>query len=226
MKRYDKFKNEFTRLDEKESKLQAERQELQQKLAGSERLLYDLKIQRELDEDNNASIDKQILSLQKETDALKSDIKSLSERIEALDAGKFNRLESLREDAKADVVKKADKLGQQYASKLQDLKQARGVIVGILLDLHKTRQESSELINEFKGLSGRIDVKYEKLTGSCPLVNLRALKDNTSGDHAPHISPDSELQRAIDGMIPQWWPFYELSGEILSPSEIAAKERK
>lgn len=226
MKKYQAFKKEFNRLNEKEADLRAELRETEAKLAGQQRLIYDLRIQRELEQGREAEFDKQLKPLIAEETQLVAQVKALEERIHAIEAGKLPRLSSLRDDARSDVLKQNEKLQREHAAKMHDLKQLRGHVIRLLLEMSDTRSEALQLINEFKTLSGRIDSSDEKLRTSIPLLNYRTLKDNTAGNHAPLISPDAELQWAIDGSAPAWFDHWLLSGEILSPSEISAKEGK
>jgi chromosome segregation ATPase len=226
MKKLAKFQKEFERLNEKTASLKEELQALENQLADKQRMLYDLRIQKELEEGREAAFEKQIAAIRKEEEKLVSDIKSVKERIEALELGKPQKLAELRDDASEEVLKRAQKDEQEFAAKLHDLKQLRGVMVEMLLDLHGKRLEASSVLNDFKWLSANVDNKFEKLNTSIPLLNVRSLKDDYAGSHVPVISPDSEIMWAISGTAPAWFDYWKLTGEILSPVEIAAKEHE
>lgn len=226
MRKFTKFQKEFERLNEKSAGLKEELQALENQLAEKQRMIYDLRIQKELEEGREAAFDKQIAVIQKEADNLNVQIKSVKERVEALEIGKPAKLAELRDEASADVLKRSEKYEQEFAAKMNDLKQMRGAMVELLLDLHNTRLEAASLLNDFKWLSHNIDNKFEKLNTSIPLLNVRSMKDDYAGAHVPVISPDSEIMWAISGTAPAWFDYWKLTGEILSPAEIAAREAK
>lgn len=220
-----KFKAESEKINQRAEELNMELTALHYKLSQTQRLLHDLLIQQELESERASDFDKDIAKQRVEEKKLLESIKSVSERVEAFKEARGRKLESLRDEAKPEVEKEGDKLLKEFAAKLHDIQQARALIVKLLLEMYETRENARKVVSEFKNLSSLVDDKYEKMLNPIPLYNVKALSDNTTGDHAPVLPFHSEMQWAIDGRAPQWFDYWVQTGEILSPAEIAAKNK-
>lgn len=225
-KKLEKFKSESAKINKRAEELNTELTSLQYKLSQTQRLLHDLLIQQELEPERASEFDKDIAKQRAEEKKLLESIKAVSERVEAFKEARGRKLESLRNDAVADVEKEGTKLLKEFSAKLHDLQQARALIIKQLLEMHQIRHNARRVTDEFVNLSRQVDDKYDKMRNPIPVYNVKALADNSAGDHAPILPSHSEMQWALDGSAPQWFDYWMLTGEILSPSEIAAKEAK
>jgi uncharacterized coiled-coil DUF342 family protein len=225
MKKLTKFKAESEKINKRAEELNTELQSLHTKLSQTQRLLNDLMIQQELEPERASDFEKDIAKKRAEEKKLLESIKSVSERLEAFKEARGRKLESLRDEAKADVEKEGDKLLKEFATKLHDIRQARGEIIRLLLEMHETREKARSVTDEFVNLSRQVDDQFDKMRNPVPLYNVKALSDNTAGHHAPILPFHSEMQWALEGRAPQWFDYWKLTGEILSPAEIAAKNK-
>jgi len=223
MKKLTKFKAESEKINKRAEELNAELQSLHTKLSQSQRLLHDLLIQQELESERASDFDKDIAKQRAEEKKLLESIKAVSERVEAFKEARGRKLESLRDEAKTDVDKEGEKLLKEFTAKLYDIQQARALIIKLLLEMHETREKARRVTDDFVNLSRQVDDKYEKMHNPIPLYNVKALSDNISGDHSTVLPFHSEMQRALDGMAPSWFDYWKLTGEIISPAEIATK---
>lgn len=220
-----KFKAESEKINQRAEELNAELTALHYKLSQAQRLLHDLLIQQELESERASDFDKDIAKQRAEEKKLLESIKAVSERVEAFKEARGRKLESLRDEAKIDVEKEGEKFLKEFAAKLHDLQQARALIIKLLLEMHETRDKARRVTDEFVNLSRQVDDTCDKMRNPVPLYSVRALTNNSAGDHAPVLPFESEMQRALDGMAPSWWDHYILSGSILSPVEIASKNK-
>jgi chromosome segregation ATPase len=224
MRKLNAFEKEIERLSGKQVELESEFESVQVELFKVERVIQDLQIQKEIE--GGAHIDKELARQEKEAEKYKDRLKTLETRISAIKQGKTRRLEKFRDEAHAEVVKEGEKLLDEYASKLHDLRQARAVIIDLLLQMNATRTQARQLVSKFENYSKHVDDKYVDMKNPIPLYNVKALSDNYAGEHAAILPNHAEMQHAIDGHAPQWFDYWKATGDILSPAEIAAKERK
>lgn len=229
MKKLEIFKQEIERINQKTVEIESVLSQKQFELSEKQRLIHDLKVQLELEEERAQEINRQITKLTKEETALITEIQTLSDRLSAINEGKGRRLLSFRDEAKEEVDKEVEKYVQEYHAKQHDLKQIRGVIIEHLLEMRSARASARDVLNTFEQLSKQVDEKYVGVSDKnpVPLKNISALQDNANGNYYPVLSLYQELHYALDnGIAPSWFDYWKLTGEILSPAEIAAKEAK
>jgi uncharacterized coiled-coil DUF342 family protein len=221
MNRLESLERAVKSISERIQALESDRTELQMKLAQHERIVADLRLQQVLSPDRDAELEKEIAKLSKPIDKIEKDIKGINERLLALKEARARQLEPYRQDAVEYVRDRIDRNHREASAIIHDARMLRAQYIAYFKRIGELRYAEREMVSQFVNLSSMIDGKYRYEDFREPYPAFKGLTDTYEGNHVPVVPLYNELYEAYEnGITPNWFNEYELSGEFVSDAEI------